>query len=626
MCGIVGFLDHRTREDKKPIIEEMMEAIIHRGPVSAGHYLDESIALGFRRLSIIDLAGGDQPLYNEDRSMVLTFNGEIYNYQELREDLLSKGHHFTTKTDSEVLIHGYEEYGPNLLKKLRGMFAFVIWDQKKKELFGARDHFGIKPLYYTQMGNSFIYGSEIKALLRHPDFNKVLNKKALKPYLTFEYSGLKETFFKGVYRLEEGHYFVYREGELEIQQYWDASPREEEMTLQEAVAAIEQAVEESVNAHKIADVEVGSFLSSGVDSSYVAALLKPDKTYSVGFGEHSYNESREAKMLADLLGIENRSLLLSGQQAFEEFPLIQYYLDEPDANPSLIPLYFLSELASRDVRVVMSGEGADELFGGYTNYGFNSNSRLILKIGEVCRKLPEKLRHSLANLMDHLPNFKGKMHLHSTLKDPSKSFAGHSWVFDEDEADLYINSDYQESIPVFDIVAEYYQKAQGLSDLKKMEYVDLHHWMPKNILLKADRMSMAHSLEVRTPLLDIRMMELAERIPTKFQINEYNTKYAFRLAAERHLPKEWSQRPKLGFPVPIKDWLRDETYYQHIKETFSQDFVREFFNQDKILQLLEDNYQGRVKAQRKIWTLYTFLTWYDVYFLNDGRKPNKQKF
>ena len=558
--------------------------------------------------------------------MVLTFNGEIYNYQELREDLLSKGHHFTTETDSEVLIHGYEEYGPNLLKKLRGMFSFVIWDQNKKELFGARDHFGIKPLYYTQMGNSFIYGSEIKALLRHPDFNKVLNKKALKPYLTFEYSGLKETFFKGVYRLEEGHYFVYREGDLEIQQYWDASPREEEMTLQEAVAAIEQAVEESVNAHKIADVEVGSFLSSGVDSSYVAALLKPDKTYSVGFGEHSYNESREAKMLADLLGIENRSLLLSGQQAFEEFPLIQYYLDEPDANPSLIPLYFLSELASRDVRVVMSGEGADELFGGYTNYGFNSNSRLILKIGEVCRKLPEKMRHSLANLMDHLPNFKGKMHLHSTLKDPSKSFAGHSWVFDEDEADLYLNSDYQESIPVFDIVAEYYQKAQGLSDLKKMEYVDLHHWMPKNILLKADRMSMAHSLEVRTPLLDIRMMELAERIPTKFQINEYNTKYAFRLAAERHLPKEWSQRPKLGFPVPIKDWLRDETYYQHIKETFSQDFVREFFNQDKILQLLEDNYQGRVKAQRKIWTLYTFLTWYDVYFLNDGRKPNKQKF
>ncbi len=381
-----------------------------------------------------------------------------------------------------------------------------------------------------------------------------------------------------------------------------------------------------MNAHKVADVEVGSFLSSGVDSSYVAALLKPDKTYSVGFGEHSYNESREAKMLADLLGIENRSLLLSGQHAFEEFPLIQYYLDEPDANPSLIPLYFLSELASRDVRVVMSGEGADELFGGYTNYGFNSNSRLILKIGEVCRKLPEKMRHSLANLMDHLPNFKGKMHLHSTLKDPSKSFAGHSWVFDEDEADLYLNSDYQESIPVFDIVAEYYQKAQGLSDLKKMEYVDLHHWMPKNILLKADRMSMAHSLEVRTPLLDIRMMELAERIPTKFQINEYNTKYAFRLAAERHLPKEWSQRPKLGFPVPIKDWLRDETYYQHIKETFSQDFVREFFNQDKILQLLEDNYQGRVKAQRKIWTLYTFLTWYDVYFLNDGRKPNKQKF
>ena len=625
MCGIVGFIDHRSKEVKLPIINQMMDKIIHRGPNSAGHFVDDKAALGFRRLSIIDLEGGSQPIYNEDKTKVLTFNGEIYNFQTIREDLINKGHIFTTQTDSEVLLHGYEEYGPNLLKKLRGMFAFVIWDTEKQELFGARDHFGIKPLYYTLMDGTFMYGSEIKSFLEHPDFHKEINKEALKPYMTFQYSALKETFFKNVYRIEEGHYFIYRNGNFETHQYWDMHPKEADMTLEETVDLIDKTVLESVEAHKIADVEVGSFLSSGVDSSYVASVLRPDKTYSIGFGDHSYNESNEAKALTDMIDLKNISRVVTGDEAFENFPLIQYYLDEPDSNPSCVPLFFLAELASRDVPVVMSGEGADELFAGYIDYGFNSNSKVIRKVGEVLKKLPKGLRYNLATMMEKAPNFKGKFHLYRSIAPAEAHFIGQARIFEEKEALEYLTDDYKKAPSVKDIVKEYYNKARDFSEIKKMQYLDIHQWQPKDILLKADKMSMAHSLEVRVPLLDTKVMEVAETVPTKYLINEENTKYAFRLAAKKHLPEEWSNRPKLGFPVPIKDWLQEEKYYLIVKELFEQDFVKEFFDQAKILDLLEKNYQGQVNARRKIWTIYSFLTWYDVYFMNDGKKPETRK-
>lgn len=620
MCGIVGFINHADIEQKNKTIKEMMDTIIHRGPNSSGQHVDEGAALGFRRLSIIDLEGGTQPIYNEDGKLVITFNGEIYNYQAIREDLIAKGHVFTTHADTEVLLHGYEEYGVELLQKIRGMFAFVIWDAEKQELFGARDHFGIKPLYYTQMNGTFMYGSEIKSFLKHPDFVKELNKEALKPYMTFQYSALDETFFKNVYRIKEGHYFIYKDGKLTIEQYWDVKEKETNLTLEETVDLIDETVVESINAHRIADVEVGAFLSSGVDSSYVTSVLRPEHSYSIGFGDKTYNESVEAKKLTDMIGLNNTARVVTGEEAFEYFPIIQYHLDEPDSNPSCVPLYFLAELASRDVRVVLSGEGADELFAGYQAYGMNSHSKVVKVVAEGLKKLPKGMRYKLAKGFKG-KTFHGALHLYTSLAPAEEFFIGQAKVFEESEAVDILQPTYQGSPSVKEIVDVHYQKVQDMSEIKKMQYLDMHQWMPKDILLKADKLSMASSLELRVPLLDKELMKVSEQVPTKYLINSKNTKYAFRQAAARHLPEEWYNREKLGFPVPIKDWLREEKYYKLVRDLFEQDFVSEFFQQDAILKMLDDNYTGKNDARRKIWTIFTFLTWYDVYFLHDGSKP-----
>lgn len=320
MCGIAGFVNDMPIDVKCPVLKRMTDIIAHRGPDSEGSYVDEHAALGHRRLSIIDLGGSSQPIYNEDRTLVITYNGEIYNYQPLREELLALGHTFATEGDTEVILHGYEQWGADVLKRLRGMFAFVIWDTKTRTLFGARDHFGIKPFYYAQMNGTFMYASEIKALLQHPDFVKELNADALKPYMTFQYPAIPETFFKGVFKLPEGHCFTYRDGRMDIRRYYDETYTEGGMGLKELVDTIDRTVCDSVKAHQIADVEVGSFLSSGVDSSYVAAVARPEHTYSIGFGKGTYNESQQAQELAQIIDLNNTSEALGGDEAFENFP------------------------------------------------------------------------------------------------------------------------------------------------------------------------------------------------------------------------------------------------------------------------------------------------------------------
>ncbi|MFV0557979.1 MAG: asparagine synthase (glutamine-hydrolyzing) [Enterococcus sp.] len=620
MCGIVGFVNQAPIKGKEEVIKEMMDTIIHRGPSSSGQHVDLGVALGFRRLSIIDLEGGTQPIYNEDNSMVITFNGEIYNHQALREELIAKGHVFKTHADTEVLLHGYEEYGVELLQKVRGMFAFVIWDSKKQELFGARDHFGIKPFYYTEMNGTFMYGSEIKSFLKHPDFVKELNQAALKPYMTFQYSALDETFFKNVFRIPEGHYFTYKNEQLDIQQYWDMQERNEDLTLEETVDLIDKTVVESIDAHRRADVEVGAFLSSGVDSSYVAAVLRPDHTYSIGFGDKTYNESVEAKKLTEMIDLNNTSRVVTGDEAFEYFPVIQYHLDEPDSNPSCVPLYFLAELASRDVRVVLSGEGADELFAGYSAYGYHTRSKAIKVVAEGMKKLPKNLRYTLSKGFKD-KTFRGALHLYTSLAPAEEFFIGQAKVFEEEEAAALLQPAYQESTSIREIVGVHYDKVQDMTEIRKMQYLDMHQWMPKDILLKADKLSMASSLELRVPLLDKVLMDVAEKVPSKYLINVENTKYAFRQAAARHLPEAWYNREKLGFPVPIKDWLLEEKYYKIVRATFEKDYVNEFFNQEAILKMLADNFNQKADARRKIWTIFTFLTWYEVYFINEGDKP-----
>lgn len=607
MCGFVGFTN--TKDNSNRIIEDMMDKIRHRGPDSGGKYTDEDIALGFRRLSIIDITeSGDQPIYNEDRSKVLLFNGEIYNFKSIREELVAKGHIFTTKTDSEVLLHGYEEYGEKLLGKLRGMFAFVIWDTKTKELFGARDFFGIKPLYYAVMGDTFMFGSEIKAFLAHPDFKKELNETALENYLTFQYSPTNETFFKNVYKLPAAHCFKYKNGKLDVKRYWDISfNADEKPDMEEWVNRISDTFKNSVEAHKIADVEVGSFLSSGVDSSYVASVANVDKTFTVGFGEdEKYNEIGWAKEFSQYIGKENISKVISPEEYWGNIKRIQYHMDEPLADPSCIALYFVCNKASEYVKVVLSGEGADEIFGGYNVYKEPLGSHAY-------KSLPKFIRRGIGSVASHLPQKRGVNFLVRNGKDLEERFIGNAYMFTPKDRKKLLKIKTNAPDPTV-ITAPFYDKVKDKDQITKMQYLDLHLWMTGDILLKADKMSMANSLELRVPFLDKKIMELAEQIPWRYRVSTENTKLAMRQAALRAAPPKTANKKKLGFPVPIRVWLKEDKYYGIVKDSFTSPAAEKFFNTDLLVKLLDEHREGKYDNSRKIWTVFIFLQWYAVYF------------
>ena len=607
MCGFVGFTN--TKNNSNKIIEAMMDKIRHRGPDSGGSHVDGDIALGFRRLSIIDItSSGDQPIYNEDGTKVLLFNGEIYNYQSIREELIKAGHVFKTKTDSEVLLHGYEEYGEKLLNKLRGMFAFVIWDTVKKELFGARDFFGIKPLYYALMDGTFMFGSEIKAFLVHPDFKKELNETALENYLTFQYSPTTETFFKNVFKLPPAHYFKYANGRLDVTRYWDVhfNP-DNEPDLDHWVDEISDIFHNSVEAHKIADVEVGSFLSSGVDSSYVAAVANVDKTFTVGFGEdEKYNEIGWAKEFSKYINKENISKVITPEEYWGNISKIQYHMDEPLADPSCIALYFVCNKASEYVKVVLSGEGADEIFGGYNIYKEPMSM-------PAYNAIPRPIRRGIGAVASKLPAKRGVNFLVRRGKDLEERFIGNAYMFSEKErkALLKIKTDAPNAM---EITKPFYDKVKDADEVTKMQYLDLHLWMMGDILLKADKMSMANSLELRVPFLDREVMAVAEKIPTKYRVTDENTKFAMRKAALRSAPPQTANKKKLGFPVPIRVWLKEDKYYGIVKEHFTSPTAEHFFNTELLIRLLDDHRNGKADNSRKIWTVFIFLVWYKVYF------------
>ena len=616
MCGFTGFIGETN--NAFDVLTEMMDTIIHRGPDSSGVFVEDGAALGFRRLSIIDLEAGSQPIYNEDKSIVLIFNGEIYNFIELREELIAKGHIFETHTDSEVLIHGYEEYGKDLVGKLRGMFAFVIWDREEKKLFAARDMFGIKPFYYADMNGTLLFGSEIKSLIPHPHFLKEFNENALKPYMVFQYPVMNETFFKNVFKLPAAHYMIYEKGHMEINRYWSPDFEPSDQPLEELVNEIDHVVRDSVDAHQISDVKVGSFLSSGVDSSYVAALLKPDKTFTVGFSDQNFSEIDNAKELSTELGIQNISEILDPDKCFSKLSEIQYMMDEPHSNPSIIPLYFLAELASKHVTVVLSGEGADELFGGYADY---DTAPAMKKY----KKLPTIIRKSLGVVAKRLPEVKGKSFLIKGGLPVEDWFIGPAKIFSEEEADSLVIDDFSNSLKIKEIVMPIYKQVKNEDNLTKMQYLDLHLWLVDDILLKADKMSMAHSIELRVPFLDRHVMDIASKIPSKYRVNHIDTKYAFRLAAGKSLPEKSANRKKIGFPVPIRHWIRTDKYYQEIKGYFTSPAAIKLFDQEKIMELLDDHYQGKVNNARKVWTIFMFLVWYKVYFESDSLPFNETK-
>ena len=598
MCGFCGFTGDIA--DRENVIIGMMNKIIHRGPDSAGTHSDEDVTMGFRRLSIIGLEDGSQPMYNEDGSIVICFNGEIYNYQPIKEMLIEKGHVFKSHADTEVLIHLYEEKGEEMLNDLRGMFAFAIYDMKNKKLFAARDFFGIKPFYYGVFNNHLLFGSEIKSFLAFPDFKKEVNTVALENYLTFQYSVLDETFFKGVYKLKPGHYLVYKDGKIEVKRYFQPKFEPEKAGLQDTIKKIEDVMLDSVKTHKISDVEVGSFLSSGVDSSFVAATFKGDKTFTVGF---DYEK----------VGIDNYSKIISTDEYWDSLGKIQYHMDEPLADPSAVALYFVSKLASKHVKVALSGEGADEFFGGYNIY----REPMDLQITKL---IPKPLRKGIAAIMKALPfRFKGKNYLIRASMDLEDRFIGNAKMFSEKERERILKNPtgkYNHK----EITKPYYDFTKGQDDVTRMQFIDLNLWMVGDILLKADKMSMANSLEVRVPFLDKEVFEVARHVQPDYRVNREATKYAFRMAAKDYLPEEVASKKKLGFPVPTRVWLKDEKYYNIVKTAFQSEAAQKYFNTDKIVKYLDDHKNGKADNSRKVWTIYMFLVWYNQFFGNEEKE------
>lgn len=608
MCGIAGYVC-TTKKPTKKVLKGMTDRIEHRGPDSEGFYLDDYVALGHRRLSIIDLSTGDQPIFNETKDIVIVFNGEIYNYVELREELKQKKHKFYTSTDTEVLVHGYEEWGHELPNKLRGMFAFAIWNKKEKELYMARDGWGIKPLYYYENNNSLLFASEIKAFLDHPEFKKEFNEEILSSYLCFNSTPTEETFFKGVYRLEPGHQLIYKNGQKEITRFFKLEFDEVDKSIEEYVKEIDKAMKDSVKHHEIADVEVGSFLSSGIDSSYLVSVSKPDKTYTVGYDDPKYDEISYAEDLTKKLKISNTSRKITKEDYIKVFPKIQYHMDEPLADPSAIALYFVAEIASKDVKVVMSGEGADELFGGYNTYREDIEQQWYMKI-------PYPIRHIAAKVAGLFPEVRGLNFIYRRGLKLEDYNIGLGRVFRDDEAMKIVKPKNQ--LHTKDIVAPFYEEYKDCSNTIKRQVIDFYFWLVRDFLHAVDRNTMIFGLEARTPFLDKEVYEVARHLPTYAKINKETTKPALRETAKKVIPNEAYKKKKLGFPVPLREWIKEDDLYNEIKEKFESNIAEKFFDTKRILKLLEDHKTGKKDCYKKVWTIYTFIIWYEQFFTEEA--------
>ena len=602
MCGIVGFTaPGQDPAAAKQIVQGLADLIRHRGPDGEGCYADGTAALGHRRLAVIDLAGGGQPMLNEDGTLVVVFNGEIYNYKTLRARLQQRGHTFATDSDTEVLLLGYEVGGRDLRCRLRGMFAFAVWDRTRGPLFCARDLFGIKPLCYYKKGETLLFASEIKAFLAHPAFEKRLNEARLPDWLSMEYLPDAETLFTGVYELPPAHTLTWQAGRVTLARY--AAPRfqaKRGRSLRAWAREIADAVAESADAHRIADVEVGCFLSGGVDSSLITcemARRQPAvQCFSVGYAEEAYSELPAARAAAQALGVPLTETTVTADDFYAANRAIQWYLDEPMPNPAEVPLYFLCKAARQRVKVVLSGEGADELFGGYPLY------RQAVW-AERWQKMPRAVRRALAALLP------GCGLLHRGALPRWQRSARANYVFETtQERDKYLKRDYcaptpaQRCMPYFDAV-------RGLDEPTALQWVDLQTWLPRDILRKADRMSMAHSLELRVPYLDREVLREAQTYPDSYKLRG-DTKAVLRTAANKTLPDAWANRTKKGFPVPIAKWLEDPAFSAKVRKSFMSDVAAEYFDQDKLVAMLADPKHER----RKIWTAYTFLTWHEQFF------------
>lgn len=695
MCGICGFTGADESAADHATLKAMCDTMAHRGPDGEGLYIADGIALGHRRLSLIDLAGGGQPMVRftgEGKSAVfspaiafpherggaaavsrssgenprtlqrgrwsIVFNGEIYNYRELRTDLQQMGYAFETDSDTEVLLVGYIAWSQGVLGRLRGMFAFAVYDALDRELFCARDFFGIKPFYYTVQGGRFIFASEIKCILEHPAYERTLNEDALAQYLCFQFSALHETFFKGIYKLPQGHCLrVDADGSIQMERYWKPEYRfDGQRSEQETVEAIDRAMRESVQYHNVADVEVGSFLSSGIDSSYLAACLAQEnpavKTFTVGFAEYrgERDEVSWARELAGRLHVENDACHISEQEFWQAVPLVQWHMDEPSADPSAVALYFVDKMAARRVKAVLSGEGADEFFGGYRIYQAPLANAHVGKIPKSLLRAGSKMLRTAGR--------RGANYLERASERVEDWYYtnANGVAFSPAERDRLLNGDVRTRLAAThhlggaecaiglqahpsaapstgaepdilgtpspqQLTAPVYAEVSELDDTTRMQYVDLWFWLVGDILLKTDKMSMAHSLESRVPFLDRKVFDLAATIPASQKVSESQTKVTLRQAAERAIPHDWAQKEKLGFPVPVAGWLREEDRYRQVEEEFASAEAKRFFHTAELRKLLAEHRAGADRS-RRIWIVYAFLVWYRIYFV-DRSKPGE---
>lgn len=648
MCGFVGFVDEEGSYDRSSAITAMAEAIAHRGPDSDGFFDDGRCALGFRRLAIIDLEGARQPLCNEDGSLVLVFNGEIYNYRELRSQLQAAGHEFATQGDGEVILHGFEQWGDSLLAHLRGMFAFALYNRRTGEVFCARDAFGIKPLYYQDQGHCLLFASEIKGLLPHPRFVKSLNEGRLATYLCMEYQPDDATLFDGVFKLPAGHWMRWRQGKHQVQRwFWPHYAPDASASPEENAARIEEALRDSVRAHAVADVEVGCFLSVGVDSSLVAheaSKIMDARTFSIGYDEERFSELAAAGNFARTMGLRNRQTVLDAATFFASVPAVQYALDEPLPNPSAIPLYHLCQMAAEDVKVVMSGEGADELFGGYPYY------QECLTY-EPYQAVPAPLRQALGQLAAHLPaGTHGRRFLMRGTQPFSRRYLRWEYNFTFEEACNLLQPDLLASLsasgsmavelptdsndqtpphphsttlsglhcptPPWVLGRDLTEIAQNdeTDEVTAMQTLDLLTWMQQDILLKADKLSMAASLELRVPFLDRTVWAAARALPTNQRVTRHETKVALRRAAARTLPPRTAAMPKKGFLTPLVQWLREESWASLVREELNSETARRYFRTDQLNALLNEHQSGACSHMKKIWSVYCFLVWHRQFF------------
>lgn len=633
MCGICGFTG--ATEADASILKAMCDVMAHRGPDGEGQYIDDGVALGHRRLSLIDLANGNQPMARADAQhkstltspaaegqqsytrgdFCIVFNGEIYNYQDLQAELRQFGWEFQTNSDTETLLVAYLEWGRLLLKKVRGMFAFAIYDKKAKTLFCARDFFGIKPFYYTVQNGQLIFASEVKCILEHPAYERQLNPEALEQYLSFQYSVLPETFFKGIYKLMPGHCMTVVNGEEPvIEKYWQVDyDIDETLDMDTASEKIHAAVQDSVKYHRVADVEVASFLSSGVDSNYLTASLDDQgtdiKTFTVGFETadgNKYNEISYAQEASEHLGVDNFAHVITENEFWNSLARVQWHMDEPSADPAAVALYFVDREAAKQVKAVLSGEGSDEFFGGYTIYQTPLENQKLAAIPRPLLKLGEKAL-SAAGL-------RGANYLHRASTPIEEQFIGNANMFNVAERNALLKQQ-PSGVSPQDITAPRYAEVAHLDDVTKMQYIDMNFWLVGDILLKTDKMSMAHSLESRVPFLDLEVWKVARTLPTKVKVSTATSKLALRKAATTLMPQKFCEKRKLGFPVPTRVWLKQDEYYERVKAAFTSEVAQQFFHTEKLVKLLDDHRADVADNSRKIWTVYMFLVWYDVYFV-----------